>query len=224
MSWLEQRVHVIDFEGSVRTGVVEYGVVTLRAGRIEGVETAVCRPRRAVPAEEARVHGLGGDAVRAAAGFEAAWPLFAALRETGVLAAHFSSAEESMLRSYWPCPRLSPDWLEPGREVATWGPWIDTGRIAAERVPAGASVALEDLVARFGLGEALAELAGEFCPAERRRFHCALFDALACALLLLEFAGGGGSRAPWSLARLLAASTADKKTREARSQPRLPGF
>lgn len=221
--WTDFPVHVIDFEGSVRTGIVEYGVVTLVGGCIESASTGKCRPRRAVPADEARVHGLGGKDLAQWETFETQWERFAGLRRTGVLAAHFSSAEDSMLRSYWAYPRLSPDWLEPGREIAEWGPWIDTGRIAFTNASGGQSAALDEVVNSLGLSEGLSEAAAAFCPDDRCCYHCALYDALACALVMRRLAISD-TEGPWTLARLLAASTANPATRERRSQPRLPGF
>lgn len=221
MKWTDVPVHVIDFEGSVRTGVVEYGVVTLTHGAITVVHTRVCRPVGEIPAAEARVHGLAGSDVTSAEPFASDWLLFAGLRETGVLAAHFSATEQALLRATWPCPRLSPDFLTPGRRVAEWSPWIDTGRLAIGAQPSGGGgAALEDVVRAYGLEAALTEAAERWCPPSRRRFHCAGFDALACALLLQRLARDEFGEA-WTLARVLAASTADARQREARQQARL---
>lgn len=219
MTWTDVAVHVIDFEGSVRTGVVEFGVVTLVGGTITAVHTRVCRPGGVIPATETRVHGLGTEDVASARPFVDEWPLFARLRETGVLAAHFSATENVLLRSVWPVPRLSPDFLSPGNALAEWGPWIDTGRLAVTTSPAGAGAGLEEVVRSLGLTDVLQDAAAQWCPTARRRFHCAPYDALACALVLLAFARDE-TGAPWSLARLLTASTADAHQRDERQQPR----
>jgi DNA polymerase III epsilon subunit-like protein len=218
--WTDLPVHVIDFEGSARGGVVEFGVVTLLGGEVREMNTRLCRPRAAVTAEETAVHGLTAGDLAGAEPFEAEWPRFAALRESGVLAAHFSATEDTLLRASWPCPRLSPDFLDPGRTMAEWGPWIDTGRLAAEILPGGASLGLEDVVGARGLGAALEAAAAEMCPEARRRFHCAPYDALASALALLDLTRGADGEV-WSLARVLTASTADARRREARQQARL---
>ncbi len=220
MRWIDLPVHVIDFEGSARTGVVEFGVATLRGGAIERMETRLCRPRRPILPHEIGVHGLSDEALAAAEPFEADWLLFSELRQTGVLAAHFSATENALLRATWPCPRLSPDFLDPGREVAEWGPWLDTGRLIGELRPGGASAALESVIARLGLAVELAAAAARWCPASRRRFHCAPFDALASALVLLAL-GQDEDGVAWSLAHLLASSTADMRAREDRRQTRL---
>jgi DNA polymerase-3 subunit epsilon len=220
MQWTDVPVHVIDFEGSVRTGIVEYGVVTLAGGVIAAVHTRVCGPTGAIPAHETRVHGLGTAEAAGAAPFAAEWTRFAELRETGVLAAHFSATENALLRAVWAVPRLSPDFLAPGRTVAEWGPWIDTGRLAIERRLGGEGAGLEEVVRALGLATALAEAAEQWCPSARRRFHCAPYDALASALVLLALARDDPGKSWWSLARVLAASTADPQRRQERQQPR----
>jgi DNA polymerase III epsilon subunit-like protein len=219
VKWTDIPVHVVDFEGSARTGVVEFGVVTLVAGAIAAMHTRVCRPASAIPAAESRIHGLGESDVVAAAAFIEEWPLFAGLRESGVLAAHFSATENALLRAAWACPRLSPDFLSPGRTLAEWGPWIDTGRLAIGAFPAGEGAGLEVVVRTLGLEASLAAMADQWCPAARRRYHCAPFDALAGALVLHALAREESGEA-WSLARVLTGSTGDAQRREERSQAR----
>lgn len=213
-------MHVIDFEGSLRTGVVEYGIVTLQHGTVVAVDTRLCRNVWKLPPEESRVHGLTDGELSGTEPFDAEWPRFAALRDSGVLAAHFSATENRLLRAVWPCPRMSPDFLQPGREVAEWGPWIDSGRVASEVLPKANSAGLEAVIEALQLGPELADFAGRFCPENRRQFHCAPFDALASAFVLLRLASEPDGE-PWSLARLLATSTADPAKRDDRSQARL---
>ncbi|MBE2212739.1 MAG: 3'-5' exonuclease [Opitutaceae bacterium] len=222
MLWTEIPVHVIDFEGSRETGIVEFGVVTLTGGVISEVATRLCRARVRVSADETRVHGLREADLADAAPFAVEWERFAALRANGVLAAHFSGTENALLRAVWPCPRLSPDFLHAGREVAEWGPWIDTGRLATAMLPRGngSSAALGDVVQAFGLAAALDEAARRWCPEARRCYHCALFDALACALVLPRLACDADGL-PWTLAHTLAASTGDGARRDELRQGRL---
>lgn len=220
VKWTEIPVHVIDFEGSARAGVVEYGIATLQNGNVVATDTRLCRNKGKMKAEESRVHGLTDEDLSQTEPFDAEWPRFASLREGGVLAAHFSATENRLLRAVWPYPRMSPDFLQPGKEVAEWGPWIDTGRLANELLPKSHSAGLEAVVEGLELGAELGELAVRFCPKDRRGFHCALFDALACALILLRLANDPDGQ-PWSLSRLLTASTADPGKRDERSQARL---
>ena len=200
--------------------MVEFGAVTLIDGAIADVATRVCRPRRPVRGDESRVHGLGDPDLAGAAPFSDEWERFARYRCTGVLAAHFSGTEHALLRAHWPCPRMSPDFLRAGHESAEWGPWIDTGRIAYANLPGGCSASLGDLIATLRLSETLEQWALRECPPNRRRFHCALYDAFATALLLQRLAREHDGTV-WSLARVLAASVGDGVRRDELMQGRL---
>ena len=67
MRWIEQPVFFIDFEGSLASGILEYGVVTLLGGRIVETKTRLCRATGRVRPEDAAVHGLREDDVAAQA-------------------------------------------------------------------------------------------------------------------------------------------------------------
>ena len=213
-SWTEQLIHFADFEGSVASGVLEYGVVTLRGTEIRATHTRLCRPRGRVRTEDTAVHGLREDALAACAPLADDWELFAGLRESGPLAAHFAGTENALLKSVWPYPRSSPDFARGGgARIVEWGPWADTGRLCPQLFPALASARLEDVVAAFGLQAALDAQAAAHCPPGRCRYHAALYDALAGALLL-----GALAREPavaaLSLGQLLALSTLDGERRD----------
>ncbi|MEM9157872.1 MAG: 3'-5' exonuclease [Verrucomicrobiota bacterium] len=187
LNWDDLPIHVIDFEGGPQCGIVEYGVVSLRGMRIEGTETRLCRPKAKIPRHEEAVHGIRSDEASMEMPFQNEWDLFADLRESGPLAAHFASAENRMLKSAFPYPRKSPDWARPDKKVANWGPWVDTGVMYRELGDCEKSLKLEDLIRRYQLQNELEALAARFCPEGRRSYHCALFDALASALLLLNY-------------------------------------
>jgi DNA polymerase III epsilon subunit-like protein len=217
MCWMEQPIHFVDFEGSLASGVLEYGVATLHRGAVIAARTRLCRPAGRVRAEDTAVHGLRADTLAGCAPLADDWELFAGLRETGPLAAHFAGAENSLLKSVWPYPRPSSDFARPGAVVTDWGPWVDTGRLGPQLFPALATAKLEDMVTAFGLRDGLDAIAAVHCPPGRRRFHTALYDAIAGALLLAAFA-----RAPdfaaLTLPHLLALSTLDGATRDELSQ------
>jgi DNA polymerase III epsilon subunit-like protein len=208
MRWTEQPVYFIDFEGSLASGVLEYGVATLLGGRVTATMTRMCAPTGRVRAEDALIHGLREEALAGCAPFSSDWEVFAGLREKGPLAAHYSGAENSLLKAIWPYPRSSPDFARPGGRVVDWGPWIDTGRIYAQLYPGLESGRLETLVEACGLQAELDGLASTHCPAGRRRYHAALYDAIAGALLL-----GSLARHPQlaglTVMQLLALSTLD---------------
>jgi DNA polymerase-3 subunit epsilon len=213
MAWTEQPVFFIDFEGSIASGVLEYGVATLLGGRVTEARTRLCAPTGRIRPEDTEVHGLRAESIGRCDPFSAEWELFAGLRERGPLAAHYAGAESSLLRATWPYPRSSPDFARPGGRVIDWGPWIDTARIYAQLYPGLESGRLESLVGACGLQGELDALARAHCTARRRRYHAALYDALAGALLL-----GSLARQPQlaslTVMQLLALSTLDPRKRD----------
>ena len=213
MRWTEVPIHFVDFEGAIGTGVVEYGVVTLKDGAIRETKTRLCAPTAPLRPEDIEVHGLTGAQLQAQAPFADEWELFAGLRETGPLAAHFAGTENSLLKSVWPYPRTSPDFARPGEFVIEWGPWIDSARIFAQLFPKFKSSQLEALVRACGLQDDLDKSARARCPADRRRYHAALYDALAGAHLLL-FLANDERVGKLSVMQLLALSVLDPVRRD----------
>lgn len=214
MSWTEHIIHFVDFEGAAGCGILEFGVVTARGSDILDTVTRRCAPTGWVRAADVAMHGLGERELAGAAPFVGEFERFAVLRETGPLAAHFAGAEQGMIKSVWPYPRRSPDFARGGSEgVVEWGPWIDTGRLYPQFYPGLVSAKLGDLVAVFGLQARLDEAAARWCPPERRRYHAALYDALAGALLLTRLAEEPTLRER-SVGWLIAMSTLDGARRD----------
>jgi len=217
MRWVEQRIHFLDFEGSAGSGVLEYGVVTVRGVQIVETKTRLCRATGRVRPEDAAVHRLREADVAACAPLADDWDYFAALRESGPLAAHYAGVENALLKSVWPYPRTSPDHGRPGEQAAGWGPWIDTARLYAQIEPRSPSGRLESLVEVCGLQGQLDTLAAGHCPPARRCYHSALYDALAGALLLARLAAEPAV-ADKSVRWLLAMSTLNPDKRAALQQ------
>ncbi len=186
MHWSDIPIYVIDFEGSRRSGILEYGIVTLDGGAVTSSCTRLCRPLGRVDEMDIAVHRIRPAVAERFPLFSEDWELFCDLRKKGPLAAHFAGAENHLIKSVWPYPPSSPDFAWPGREVNNWGPWIDTGRLYANLFPELKSANLEALISVFGHQEELDQLAAEHCPSERCAYHAALYDALAAALLLLK--------------------------------------
>ncbi|OIR06317.1 hypothetical protein GALL_115070 [mine drainage metagenome] len=211
-AWTEQPIHFIDFEGNRRSGILEYGIATVRDGRVESASTRLCAPLGRVMADETAVHGLAEGDLAGAAPFSDEWPAFCALRASGPLAAHFAGVENGLIKSVWPYPPTSPDFARPGASLVDWGPWVDTASLYAELYPNFPSLALGELVASMGLQAELDELGARHCPERRRRYHAALYDALAGALLLAVLARTPA--AGLGLAELLALSTRSGERRD----------
>jgi DNA polymerase-3 subunit epsilon len=222
MRWSDLPIHFIDFEGSAGSGILEFGVVTLRGGQIAETRTRLCRAVGRIRVEDSAVHHLTAQDLEAQAPFAAEFDYFARLRETGPLAAHFAGAENGLIKSVWPYPRTSPDFARPGGQLTDWGPWLDSARVMAELYPKTESLQLESLVGGVGLQAELDVLAVAHCPATRRFFHAALYDALAGALLLVQLLRRpelAEATLPW----LLQMSTADAQKRASLQQGDLFG-
>ncbi|HNC24115.1 MAG TPA: 3'-5' exonuclease [Opitutaceae bacterium] len=217
MAWTGQSIFFIDFEGSRSSGILEYGVAEVRDGAIVGTRTRRCRPTGHIRPEDVAVHGLDAAALSGEAPFADDWEYFAGLRERGPFAAHYAGVENGLLKSVWPYPRPSPDFARPGEQLAEWGPWIDTARLHAQLYPQLDSGRLERLVAACHLQEELDRLAAQHCPADRRRYHAALYDALAGAVLLAALAREPRLAALTTM-QLLALSTLDGDKRDALQQ------
>ncbi len=220
MPWIDQPIFFVDFEGSRASGILEFGVVEVQRGKIASVRTRLCRATGRVREEDAAVHGLREDALAACAPFSDEWNYFSSLRELGPLAAHYAGVENGLLKSVWPYPSSVPDFARPGARIVDWGPWVDSARIYEQLFPQFGSGRLEALVVAGGVQAELDTLAAEHCPAERRRYHAALYDALAGALLLAALARDP-QVAGLSMMQLLALSTLDPRKRDALQQTEL---
>lgn len=220
MHWNDTPLFFVDFEGSRLSGVLEFGVVTLRDGEIAETRGRLCHPTGRITEEDAAVHGLRPERLAGEPPFSDEWEYFAGLRARGLLAAHYASAENSLIKSVWPYPRTGPDFAHPGRSATEWGPWVDTARLFEQLVPGVMSLRLETLIVRQGLQARLDELAARHCPPGRRDYHSALYDALGGAVLLqwlLQLPELAGATIPW----LLQMSTLDTEKRAALQQSNL---
>ena len=220
MRWTEQPIYFVDFEGSRTSGILEFGVAEVVGGKITGARTRLCRAMGNIRPEDVAVHGLQEAMLADAMPFADEWEYFAGLRERGPLAAHYAGVENGLLKSVWPYPRNSPDFARPGESAIEWGPWIDSARLYAQFYPQFDSGRLETLVAASGLQGELDTLALEHCPADRRRYHAALYDALAGAVLLASLAREA-RLAELTVMQLLAFSTLDGDKRDALRQREL---
>ena len=181
-------IHVVDFEGSLTSGVLEWGVVSIIGNSISNTQSRLCGKRSAISEKEVQQHGISEELIQDLEPFEADWDLFADLRQSGPLCAHHAIIENGFLRNTWAYPRASRDFLatDPNKTVADWGPWLDTLQIYRRLYPGIESYQLDHLVKKFGLNSRLKSLAEIHCPRGRGRFHCALYDALATALLVIR--------------------------------------
>lgn len=98
--------------------------------------------------------------------FESLWPQLAPWLQGRILMAHHAPTEQTILKNAFP---LSP-----------FGPWLDTLDIVKRVYPKLNSYKLEDIIPSLHLQSEVEALAPERAP------HDALYDAFACAVLLLH--------------------------------------
>lgn len=187
--------YVIDFEGSVTAGVLEYGWVGLDS--IHGIfsaETAFCKNRTDIPASESALHQIYAQQVSDCPDFMTVLPRLMDLRALYFFCAHQAAFENTLLQLYCPVILKARSILD--NPQPSWSPWIDTcilykkyfQKMCGKRSSACEnSVTLQALIELCGLSKILQQVGDRFCPPARRHYHCALWDALACALLLLHF-------------------------------------
>ena len=60
MFWKNIPIHILDFEGSVNSGIVEYGFATLLGGKVIDARTRICGVKSFIPLEESEVSGYQG--------------------------------------------------------------------------------------------------------------------------------------------------------------------
>lgn len=182
--WTEVPLHVLDFEGSRRTGVVEWGVVTLLGGQLVELRTERCASLAPLALSETRCHGLVAADLVGRRPFSAYWSEFQNLRQSGILVSHHAGVEATLLADTWPHPAAVPAVAELASSQADWGPWVDTLVLARRYQPGLGDYSLGALITRLGIEPQLTVEAVRLCPAERAQPHCAGYDALAAALLL----------------------------------------
>jgi DNA polymerase III epsilon subunit-like protein len=162
--WHKHAIHCLDFEGSRRSGIVEYGLVTILDLEVVAMETRLCKASAPIPEMEAVTRDK---------------------RLEGPFAAHHAGVENGLIKSVWPFVTQCPNFITGALDV-DWGPWLDTCALYRALFPDLDSYNLSKLISNFDLNEKLESLAQRFCPESRKTFHCAPYDALASAVLILE--------------------------------------
>ncbi|MEM0965981.1 MAG: 3'-5' exonuclease [Verrucomicrobiota bacterium] len=186
--WREARevgfdsVFAMDFEGGDQTGVIEFGIVGISREGLSLFSSGFCSAVSAIPEREFQTHGLTNTDLLDARPFGDFWELFRDLRKRGPFLAHSAQVEDRFLRRQWPTPGEVPDWSSKESLSIEWGPWLDSCRVYRSLRP-GQAAGLESLITSEGLGEHLDGVAQRECEVGRCRWHAALFDAIASALL-----------------------------------------
>ena len=172
----------VDFEGSRSVGIVEYGAAEFFGGELRAVRTRICRPDSRISERDRALFDISDADARACRPFSDDIDLFVDMRRRGVFCAHNASVEDSLLRAQAVSPGEVPDFVRGGTCVS-WGPWLDSFAFCKNAYPSLDSAKLSNAVDALGISGELDELALNFCPPGRRKWHCALFDAIACGLI-----------------------------------------
>ena len=183
--WYKHSIHCLDFEGSRRSGIVEFGLVTIVDFDFMAMETRLCRSIAPIPEIETATHQIRDIDVAESDPLSESWELFRDRRLDGPFAAHHARVENGLIKSVWPFVTRCPNFITGNLDV-DWAPWLDTCALYRALFPDLESYNLSRLIDAFGLQERLDDLASRFCPIHRSSFHCAPYDALASGVLLLQ--------------------------------------
>lgn len=177
---------VVDFEGDAQTGIIEFGVVEYFEGKVSGVYSEFCKARADDCVINPYIHGIEKESLKDAFDIGYYLPRFQGFRRRGLFVAHNAVVENLLIKQAMPYPGEVPDFLAVGEceLMISWGYWIDTLVLYRSFYPGLGSYKLMDLVEVFDLGGKLEVLSERYCARSRRKAHCALYDALACMLLL----------------------------------------
>ena len=184
-------IFAIDFEGSRKIGVVEYAAVAILNGEIADMKTSICAPKIKIPQRDADFFGIDNAEAARHKPFSARVCEFCDMRKSGIFAAHNAAVEDSLLRDALPSPSIVPNFIGGGNN-ADWSPWIDSCALVKNIFPSLASAKLSAAIDAFGLKPQPDSLAEKFCPPNRKVWHCAPYDALACAIIITHICGLDG--------------------------------
>lgn len=185
MNWTLSKIAVLDFEGEVSSGVVEFGVVVIKGSQIISTKTEQCRPTGQLNVKKIGIHGLRHNDLMVLDSFRNKQEFFIELRNSvDLFCAHHASVEKNLLKNAWPYRPIRSE-----NQNLDWGPWADTLCLYKKLYPDIADYSLANLIATFGLNDELEKKALTACPEGRKNYHCALYDTLASALLLTRLAG-----------------------------------
>ena len=80
---MNQTIHIIDFEGSAQTGVLEWGIVSIQGKNLLEAKTRLCGTKCSIDVIDSEQHGITSELVAGCPNFEQDFDLFAQLRKSG---------------------------------------------------------------------------------------------------------------------------------------------
>ena len=163
VSWEKSNFLVMDFEGSLKKGIREAGFIYIVKGKIENAIEINGNLMTKEKLEKSLIELFSKNKFKQ--------PL--------VYVAHHHSVEHNLIKAIMPYPAIG----ESGQRLQ-WGPWLDTKIIYSRLYPAEKELSLSKLAKKFDLIEELENYAEIYCNHKKKFFHSALFDSIACFLLL----------------------------------------
>ena len=144
---------------------VQAGMAVWRAadGALGNFFRSYVRPSGAITRAASAVHGISSADTGEAPAMSALWPAFKSRLAGAVVVAHGAGTEKRFLRAF---------------PLHGFGPWVDTLAISRAVLPELPDHSLGAVVAALGREEEVAKV----CP--ELGWHDALFDAVACLVLL----------------------------------------
>lgn len=164
----EARFAALDFESAGaapgETDVpVQIGIVTFTlSGEMDLWDTYIAAGKP-VRWSAAKIHGISDEMLRGAPAYSSLWPDIRQHLQGRIVAGHNLGTEKRFLRTF------------PGHG---FGPWVDTLTLARECYPGLSDYSLEAVCDTLGLSEEVS------CLVSGRKWHDALYDAAASAILL----------------------------------------
>ena len=118
-------IYAVDFEGSLATGILEYGLVGIDSvAGVFSAEGAFCKNKGRISDAEFARHHISEREVAQCTDFINVIPRFVELRKKCFFCAHNAVFENTLLNAY--CPVVLNAHSVGSGSQTSWGPWLDT--------------------------------------------------------------------------------------------------
>ncbi len=164
VTWEKSNILILDFEGTLRSGIREAGFVLVKDGEINHIkEISKCTHNHTI--EDLVVNYFQNKN----------------LEQVDLFVSHSASVEHNFLKNIMP---YRAQIFGIRRKNFYWDPWIDTVKTYKALYPSEKKFDLKSLAKRFIDVEIIQDITMKYCIKEKRTFHHSVFDAIICYLLL----------------------------------------
>lgn len=168
VSWEKSNFLVIDVEGNLNNGIREAALILVNEGKV------ICGTE--FSKEFGAKESIDSQIIGYFSKDENQIPC--------VLVSHNCSIEHNMLSQLMPYRPSTNNKVE---EIL-WEPWIDSMIVYKKLYPDEQNYNLKSLVDRFINPNEIEKLAKEYCQINKKKYHHAMYDAIACYLLIKRIA------------------------------------